>query len=243
VSGAVTLRIHDASPFLLAMRDRSQPMAERWRRALAAERNFAEERELEPQLEAGEPATADEVQSAEARLGFPLPAAYRELVTGLGPLRRGDSYVPAPADLRTAAATILEDWSHGSSGVPEWMSPKALERLRRGVVLFFDVGDGMGGSMFLAPPGAVCEDDFVGVSLHEESLDQVATLIERDDLVCPSFEEVLAGNLAEQLFSAHESELGDRGELLVDASVPEQKLVLRFDVAEDGSFVASLSRY
>lgn len=243
IEGHVDFRVRDASPLLDALRDTTRPVAERWRRTLEAEKAFTEAMDLFSVLDVGERATAAEVDAAEKRLGFALPATYRDLVTGLGPLQVGDSYVPGPDHLQTAAETVLEDWSYGEEGIPSWMSPRALERFRRAVILFVDVGDGVGGAFFLAPTNAACGDRFASTFFHEEYLSEAAADIANDNLTCESFDEALTERAGYLVIDAHESNLTDRGEILIDFSSPEQKLVLRYFVAgEDEHLEATLTR-
>lgn len=242
-SGEMTLPLVDAASMMAPLRDRRLPVAERWKRASAAEAALADSYGGVALIEARGAATPAELDAVERRLGFVLPAAYRELATTVGGLGLGDHFVPAPADLSTADRTILVTWGYGDEGTPKVVSPRALERLKRSVLLFFEVGDGMGAQLFLAPPNAACGEKFATLYLHEESLAEAMASLAQDELACAPFDETLIENLERFLVLEHEQALMDEsGKLLVDSSAPLLKLNLRYTVTGGGELDLDLSR-
>lgn len=243
VSGKQDFPLRDAGVFMRPLRDASLPVAERWRRAIAAEKAFAEAYDGIALMDATAPAKKAQIAEAEKRLGFALPQPYRDLVTQLGGLDLSDHSVPAPERLLRADETILEDWSYGEEGTPKWLSPAALERLRRSVILFFEVGDGVGAQLFLAPPNKACKDAFATTYFHEEQLADAMREIANDELDCTPFDEALAGLIETFILIEHETSVADgRGELLIDSSADVQQLHLRYSADANGRFSVTLSR-
>ncbi len=242
-TGELSLPLVDAAPMMAPLRDRTLPLAERWKRARAGEAELLAAYDGVALIETRAPATPSEVAAAERRLGFALPASYRDLVTTVGGLGLSDHSVPAPQELATAERTLLVSWGYGDAGTPKFISPRALERLQRSVLLFFEVGDGMGAQLFLAPPNAACGQQFATLYLHEEWLAEAMASLARDELSCTPFDETLLENLERFLVLEHEQALMDeRGKLLVDSSAPLQKFNLRAIVSAAGELDLDLSR-
>jgi hypothetical protein len=243
-TGTHTFELRDASPITGPLRDRGLGAAERWRRSLAAEARLVADYDGYPGLSLDAPATAAAVAEAERRLGFALPADYRELVTAAGVPQLGDSYVAPVSELVTADRTILQQWGYGDAESRKWIPAAAIERLQRAVVLFFEVGDGMGGQLFLPPPNGPCGERFATMYFHEE--DGMAEAMERlaaDRLECASFDETLLGHVERVVLLQHEDDLAtETGELLFDLSAPVQRLNLRYSVGEAGELEVDLSR-
>jgi hypothetical protein len=242
-NGEMTLPLVDAAPMMAPLRDRRLSVAERWKRARAGDAALAGSYGGVALIEARGAATPSDITAAERRLGFTLPASYRDLATAVGGLELSDHFVPAPPDLSTADRTILVSWGYGAEGTPKVVSPRALERLKRSVLLFFEVGDGMGAQLFLAPPNAACGAQFATLYLHEESLAEAMASLAKDDLSCTPFDETLLENVESFLVLEHEQALMDEsGKLLVDSSAPLQKFNLRYTVTARGELDLDLSR-
>jgi hypothetical protein len=192
-------------------------------------------------LDPGAPVSGRHVDAAEARLGFPLPPAYRELVTGVGPVAFGDNSVPSPTDLVNAHTTILRQWSYGDGGRPEWLSEGLARTLRGSVLLFFEVGDGMGADLYLPPPNRPCGDRFATFQLHEESLSDDMESLGRGEMECVDFEDRLRARFARHVRDDHASALKDEtGEVLIDTADPADRLVLRYATGGGTGFEVEL---
>jgi hypothetical protein len=243
-AGARTLDLRDASAITAPLRDAALPVAVRWRRAIAAEAELVAGFGSYASLSIEAPASAAEIAAAEQRLGFALPADYRELVSAAGVPQLGDSYVAPVGELVTADRTILHQWGYGDPEHRQWIPEAAIERLKRSVVLFFEVGDGMGGQLFLAPPNAPCGERFATMYFHEEDgMAPAMRDLAADRLGCASFDETLLGHLESLVLLQIESDLAtETGELLFDFSAPVQKFNLRYSVGDDGEFEVDLSR-
>ncbi len=242
-TGELTLPLVDAAPMMAPLRDRKLPLAERFARARAGEAALAAAYGGIALIDTRDPAKPSDVEAAERRLGFALPASYRDLVTAVGALGLSDHSVPAPQELSTADRTLLVSWGYGDQGTPKVISARALERLQRSVLLFFEVGDGMGAQLFLAPPNAACGARFATLYLHEEWLAEAMESLAKDELACTPFDETLIENLERFLVLEHEQSLMDeRGKLLVDSSAPLQKFNLRSTVTAAGELDLDLSR-
>lgn len=241
--GQELVKLRDAAPLARPLRDASLPLAERWRRARAAEAELVKAWDGVPLIELEPPAAPAALAEAEKRLGFALPAGYRELVSQAGAVAFGDHAVPGPESLVTADRTILSEWGYGDEGVPSWMAPAALARLKRSVLLFFEVGDGMGAELYLAPPNAPCGDRFATLSFHEETLAEAMAELAADRLACEPFDPALLGLLERYLLLEHEWSLADAtGELLVDSSAPVERFHLRYAIGDGGELEIDLSR-
>lgn len=240
--GERTVRLRDGSALTRPLRDAHLPLAERWRRAVEAERTLVESWGRYEIVTLAEPSSAAQVAAAEKTLGFALPAGYRELVTKVGVVTFGDHGVLAPELLLTADRTILKQWSYGDSGIPAWLAPAALERLRRSVLLFLEVGDGVGAQLFLAPPNAACDKGFATMFFHEDSVDDAMADLAADRLVCTSFEDALFALYERFVVFEHAASLaGETGELLIDRSAAVQHFNLRYGTDKAGTFEVDLS--
>jgi hypothetical protein len=243
-AGEHTFELRDAGAITRPLREPGLAAPERWRRSIEGEAKLVASYGGYPGLSLDAPASAAEVAAAERRLGFALPADYRELVTGAGVPQLGDSYVAPVGELVTADRTILDRWGYGDAGSRKRFPAAAIERLRRAVVLFFEVGDGMGGQLFLAPPNAPCGERFATMYFHEE--DGMAPAMEQlaaDRLGCASFDETLLGHVENLVLLQHEDDLAtETGELLFDFSAPVQRFNLRYSVGHDGELEVDLSR-
>lgn len=242
-AGAQTLQLRDASAITAPLRNAALPVAERWRRAIAAEAELVAGFGSYAMLSIEAPASAADIAAAEQRLGFALPAEYRELVSAAGVPQLGDSHVAPVGELVTADHIILHQWGYGDPEYRKWIPVAAIERLKRSVVLFIEIGDGMGGQLFLAPPNAPCGERFATMYFHEDGMAPAMRDLAAGRLDCASFDDTLLGHLERLVLLQIESDLAtETGELLIDFSAPVQKFNLRYSVGDDGELEVDLSR-
>lgn len=242
VSGEQALVLRDGSLLADPLRERALGLADRWRRVVAAEQTLVKAWDGVPIVDPGEPVAKSRVDAAEARLGFALPTGYRELVTQVGALQFGDNSVTAPDALENARATILKEWGYGDNGTPKWLSKDTKDKLERSVILFVEVGDGVGGDLYLAPPNAACGDRFATLFLHEESLAEDMKALADNHLSCTSFSDRLPELFTEYVVSAQAAALADEnGEILIDFGAAVQPLYLRYFANAEGRFEIDLS--
>jgi hypothetical protein len=240
-SGDRTYVLRDGSVLTNSLRDKALSLAERWRRIVAAERTLVKSWDGIPIVDPGEPVAKARVDAAEAGLGFALPTGYRELVTQVGALEFGDNAVTAPGSLTNAHDTILKEWSYGDKGTPKWLSRDAADKLKRSVILFVEVGDGMGGDLYLAPPNTACGDRFATMFLHEESLGEDMKALADNHLSCTSFSDRLPELFTKYVVSEQASALADEtGEILIDFGAAVQPLQLRYVANAEGRFEVDL---
>lgn len=242
-AGERTFRLRDAGAITRPLRDASLPIAERWRRTRESERVLAAAYGGATLIETAKPLPPLALVQAEKRLGFALPSGYRDLVSAVGPVAFGDHSVPGPEQLETADKTILQRWSYGESGNPEWLSPAARERLEHSVILFFEVGDGMGAQLFLAPPNTACGDRFATIFFRESSLPRAMRELAADHLGCQPFEAALLDQATRLVLLEHENGLREKtGELLIDSSASTAKLHLNYSIGPSAEFQVDLGR-
>lgn len=238
VSGERTFRLRDGASITRPLLDRQLPVAERWQRAVEAERALAAAYGGIPRLALGKPVPKSALDAAEKRLGFALPAGYRELLSRVGPVALGDHSVPSPENLENAERTILQRWSYGENGTPAWLTPAVHDRLQRSVILFFEEGDGVGAQLFLAPPNGTCGNSYGTVFFHEGRLARAMGELAADRLTCQAFEEAIAGQAGRLLVAEHEVDLREAtGELILAADATRPRLLLDYNFGPDGEFL------
>jgi hypothetical protein len=242
VAGEQEFALRDGSALSAPLRAPTGSARERWQLVAEAERRLVAGWDGTPLLAHDAPVATRAVDEAAARLGFALPPGYRELVTTVGALQFGDSHVPGPADLARADRTILHRWGHGDGGTPSWLSEGTSRLLARSVVLFFEVGDGMGGVLFVPPPNDTCGQGWASFRFHEESMASDMERLGAGGLGCAGFESRLEDAFGTFLFDAQAAALADEtGEVLIDEGATTQRLYLRYGTHGEG-FNLDLSR-
>lgn len=139
-----------------------------------------------PHIEAGTPATAADVAAAEKRLGYALPAGFVALQRSVGALTVGDHSLTAIGHVDDAYTQIVRDWGTPRAAMAESYSAAFLDQLRHGVLLFTEVGDGLGGLLYLPGPTKSCGTAPAYVWTTQES---GTAVLKRDDGSCVGFEE------------------------------------------------------
>jgi len=233
--------VRDGTPLSAPLRDASLSLSERWHRAATAAGKFVPDGGDSANMDFGKKSTPAELDAAEKRLGFALPADYRKLLLDVGPVHFGDSAVADVALLRSAHDTLLKDWSYGDGGTPKWIGPEALALLQQSSLLFFEVGDGMGAQLYLPPPNKPCGDKPGYLWLHEESLSEDIRNLVEGKLDCSSFDAAMlkfhqhyvVAELAQQ-------QMEEKGELVIDTGAPVYALSLHYAADPDGKFSVTL---
>ncbi len=233
--------VRDGTPLSAPLRDASLGLSERWHRAAAAAAKFVLDGGDSAQMDFGKKSTPAELDAAEKRLGFALPADYRKLLLEVGPVRFGDSAVADAALLRSAYDTLLKEWGYAEGGTPKWIGPAATALLQHSSLLFFEVGDGMGAELYLPAPNMACGDKPGYLWLHEESLPEDVRNLVDGKLDCSSFDAVMlkfhqhyvVAELAQQ-------QMEEKGELVIDTGAPSYALSLHYAADPDGKFSVTL---
>jgi hypothetical protein len=243
-TGAQDFVLRDGSSLTAPLRDTALGVKDRWQRVADAERRLVSGWDGYPLLQWGAAARDVDLKEAAARLGYPLPTGYQDLVTRLGTLQFGDNQVPPPSILVPARTTILKEWSYGDGGRrPSWLDAETDRLLARSVILFFEVGDGMGGALFLPPPNDRCGQGWASTTFHEESLAEDMGRLAAGGMDCTGFEQRLRDAFQAHVFDAQAAELADEtGEVLIDEGAEAQRLHLRYGTGSGDGFAVDLAR-
>jgi hypothetical protein len=195
------------------------------------------------------PDYAKALTELEARLNIRLPQALRAL--SRYEIAVGDSYFVKPAGLKTVMETLPE-WGYpeqGHDSLSNILSPATRARYERSILVFVDVGDGLGGLAWdpqgvtkgessniwvdRHSSGAKPRDNNTGVWfwLHQENLDKPELLL--DVNLQPRTDENALLN-AFQRFAVDSIDNLDLGEikepsLIIDSAHPHGFLQLHFE--------------
>lgn len=243
--GSRTFRLRDLSPLVAPLRDHQLSWSQRVTRTLGAQGAVASEFEGEELLRVeGSPVTRAELDAAEQRLGWPLPAAYRSLMQQVGPVALGRASIVSPADLETFDRT-LASWGYRSSGAwLEWMTPEMVAQASRAVALVTEPGDGTGAQLVMLGQEHACPEQLATTYAHDDSMAEDLERLVRGEIECKSFDELFIAWHARSVIGGYKELLVDEdGELpqvLIDTSASEQTLHLRYETDERGSFDVDL---
>lgn len=240
LAGSVELALVDGSELTAPMRDLALTPGTRWRRALAAEADFAGKHALYENMAMGEPVSPAELAATEKMLGFELPAGYVALMQDVGHATVSDHSFLTPEFIMTGRKSLLDDWGlarlwgRTDQDVSARIAPALLRRMDRSVALFEYVGDGLGMWLYVAPPEADCGNSGGWLWMHQDSADQGLEALEQGRLRCISFDEVLREVHYDYVYTELMDELADRGSLLLDHQADRIDLTINYgnDAAE-----------
>lgn len=244
----------DAAPYTSALHDGGLALDQRLLKFSAQlealDQAHGAYRFREFRAEAGTPVD-EELAEAGRRLGLGLPPALAQ-VLGLK-TEVGNSYFHRPKDLATVEQTLLSgSWGHES--LETQLSPEVLARYRRSVVVFTEVGDGLGALAYdprdVQPgeasnawgdshgPGAeAAPSQGVWFWLHQDSLNQPTLLLDRqrrpatgEDAMLSVLRRLVVGTVLEAAneYGDHTA-VDDEKTIWVDSSHPHALLQLHFD--------------
>lgn len=150
-SGMATWKVINIAPMTSPLRDKKADINIRLKSFISAKEEFTKRNAavLEDAflVEMGEKVAPGELATAEKRLGFELPAEYKSLLQNSGLLQINDSYFTSAPSLLNAYEQMIKDW-----GTPEAemlkLSAKLKYFLKSHVILFTEVGDGLGGLLY-----------------------------------------------------------------------------------------------
>ncbi len=239
-----TWTVRDMAPISAPLYDGSRPLVER---VLA----FAEKTDLvevaAPRLPASTTAEAA-FQQLERRLHIQLPAPLRQLLAEAD-IQIDDSYFLKPQDLETVSELLLKGWGYTRSGGATALDTLLPETVRarydRSVVVFIEVGDGLGALAWdpagVSPhepadiwgdkgnPGARPATPNAGVWywLHQERIAEPELLL--DDDYRPKSAEAALTNVFQRFALSQAAYPETEDELVIDSAHPRNLLQLSFD--------------
>jgi len=182
----------------------------------------------------------------EKRLGASLPAPLRELGEAYIEIG-GDSFFVKPGEMETVTEALLGFWGYnetGENGLDDLLPPAVRARYDRSLLVFVEVGDGLGALAWdpvdvtvgepthtvgdVGNPGAQAGEAGQGVWfwLHEDSIAAPTLLL--DDDYRPRDAVWAMSNVLQRLALNAEYSI-EEGELAVDTAHPRNLLQLHFE--------------
>jgi len=182
-------------------------------------------------IEAGQPASQADIEAAEKRLGYALPADFVSMQRKVGALTIGDHYLTPIGSVNDADTQMRKLWGTPEEAMRESYSEARRADLRASTLLFTEVGDGLGGLRYRPAPTKVCGSRDLYEWVSQEGSDRV---LKNADGSCMDFAAAFRWVLEAFLIDGWSDELDGEGVLLVDSSAAVQVLRLRSELGADG---------
>lgn len=182
-------------------------------------------------IEAGQPASQADVEAAEKRLGYALPADFVSMQRRVGALTLGDHYLTPIGSIDDADTQMRKLWGTPEEAMRESYSDARRAGLRASTLLFTEVGDGLGGLRYRPAPTKTCGSRDLYEWVSQEGSDRV---LKNADGSCMDFAAAFRWVLEAFLIDGWSDELGGEGVLLVDSSAAVQALQLRSEFGAAG---------
>lgn len=182
-------------------------------------------------IEAGQPANQADVEAAEKRLGYALPADFVSMQRRVGALTIGDHYLTPIGSVADADTQIRTLWGTPEEAMRESYSDARRAGLRASTLLFTEVGDGLGGLRYRPAPTKTCGSRDLYEWVSQEGSDRV---LKNADGSCMDFAAAFRWVLEAFLIGDWSDELRGEGVLLVDSSAAALALKLRSEFGEGG---------
>ena len=255
VPGKQQFKIVDIAPMTQHLRDTSRPFGKRIRDFQEATVDFEQQypvanddEGIDFPLRLGEPIATDVVEVAEQRLGFNLPAEHVSLLLEAGQFYIRDSYLESAERLQNTYDYMIspQGLSYPKESIDKLPS-NVVTLLKSSVVLYTEVGDGLGFLLYQPKGTADCNNKEAYYWIHE---DEIASplLLKNSDGSCKTYNEAMIWLFAQQFFAPnsdyfyyafHTDE--NTNVVLVDSSAPSgSKLRLWFPPYREAKFKFAL---
>ena len=89
------------------------------------------------------PDATEKIKAAESKLGFELPAGYKQILRSIGASSLDDSYFMRAEQIDNSYEQMVKDWGTPREEM-EKLSPEMKKFLKESVILFTEAGDGYG---------------------------------------------------------------------------------------------------
>ncbi len=227
ISGNQNFKILDIAPIMQTLRDTSRPFGQRlidFKKAVLAffDQHYPEsEAWYSPSdsLRFGKGVPDNMIKAAEQRLGFNLPAEHVNVLRKMNFFAYADSGCDRVEEITTA-------YNWGNLKEYEYnLDANTIAFFKSSVVLYTDVGDGIGGLLYQPKGTSECGKQGAYYWLFQGTLDEL--LLKNSDGSCKNYTEAMIWLLANRLFSDSEyfyHAFHNAGEdthiLLVDHSTP-----------------------
>jgi hypothetical protein len=182
-------------------------------------------------VEAGTPASQAEIEAAEKRLGYALPADFVSMQRRVGALALGDHYLTPIGSVNDADTQMRTLWGTPEEAMRESYSEARRTALRASTLLFTEAGDGFGGLRYRPAPTKACGSRDLYEWVSQEGGDRV---LRNADGSCMDFAAAFRWVLEGLLFADWSDALGGEQALLVDSSAAVQRMKLGEAPGEPG---------
>jgi hypothetical protein len=238
---AQTLQVGDIGTVLAPLRDRSKPFGARVRAFLTAktafEARFPKLQGTVVEIDESKRASAADIRVAEQGLGYKLPTEYVSLLQDIGQLTIDDSSTEAVGVIGNTWSAMVDVWGTPQAELQRQTRPETRALFKTTSLLFTEVGDGLGGLLFMPANQTVCGGRAAYYYVHQDDINDVVLL--RDNGACMDYTDAMLWVIQTQALTEYDDDAADV--VLVDrsASVP---LRLRLDIhRDDGTFRFSLT--
>jgi SMI1 / KNR4 family (SUKH-1) len=227
--GTMRWQVVDMASFLRPLRERTRLMGDRVRDFLKQKAFEARHASvLEAFYLSNEMADpAPEIAAAEKRLGFPLPAEHRHLLSTVGGLRLGDSSMTHAAEIKRSYAAMIDDWETPKSELDKALTKSTRALLEGTTLLYTEVGDGYGGLLYRPAGEPKCADGPAYYWIHQDEINE-PELLQRAGGGCVDYTSAMIYTIAQDGLVEYDS--SEPNVVVVDRSAPEaQRLELAYE--------------
>ncbi len=207
-SGVFSCRVIDLAELTRTLRDSSKPFGERllnFQRACEAfvkkHPEFGEDGSFE--LLSVQKTSLADISAAEKRLGYQLPTEHVSLLQSFGAFTIDDSYVVPAPQLKNAFEQMAVDWETPHASLNR-LPASSQKFYRSSVLLFTEVGDGLGGLAYRPGTTEFCEGQPTFHWTHQDSIDE-PRLLKNHDGKCKNYSDAMIWLLAQQALQRLES--------------------------------------
>lgn len=161
-TGESRYTVLDIGPVAQRLADRSALFGERMSDFIGALQQFRKQYSSDanyPLIEKGKPATQIDFDNAKKRLGFALPADFVSLQKLTGAFSIGDHSLTAVKDIDNAYVQMRRNWGTPEEAMQTDYSAAFRKMLKESVLLFTEVGDGLGGLIYRPGPSQECAEN------------------------------------------------------------------------------------
>lgn len=183
-------------------------------------------------LRTGKPAAQADIDAAEKRLGYALPADFASMQREVGAIEIGDHSLTRIGQVADADTQMRTQWGTPEEAMRSRYSDARRAALRASTLLFTEVGDGYGALRYRPAPNRPCGDQAYYEWISQEGGDDA---LKYADGRCMDFAAAFRWVLEGFLISSWADELAaEKQVLLIDTSAAVQPLALHAGVGAAG---------
>jgi cell wall assembly regulator SMI1 len=169
--------------------------------------------------------SAKELDATENKLGHAIPSELREIYRQFGGFKIGDHWLHPPQELLTVNKAMRQVWGTPEKNLDQELSGKSRDLYNRAIMVFTEVGDGMGAVAYEPAPNKSCGNSPNWFYFTQDTINQPDNLFHAGG-GCATNEDAIIYLFNRFVIEEHISDAIPETELALDSAAPENRLWL-----------------